>query len=102
MKKKPAVKKTLEERVKEELTPIDIEKAFSESLDSEGVVDVAGMEFYPSRIWEELDPIAFSCGASDYADNMACDGEWAEVEGEYYDAYKVAEIQDEIDNEEGA
>ena len=41
------------------------EDAYDEMLDEAGPVTVCGMEFYPSRILEELDPIAYRCGFSD-------------------------------------
>ena len=47
-------------------------------LDCEGIVTVVGYDFYPSRILEELDPIAYSCGLSDYYDSISdeyyCEG----------------------------
>lgn len=33
-------------------------------------VEIMGMSFTASRILEELDPIAFACGLSDYVDSL--------------------------------
>lgn len=41
---------------------------FDEALDESGPVMVAGMEFLPSRILAEVDPIAYRCGFSDWCD----------------------------------
>lgn len=43
---------------------------YDESLDSEGAVNVCGMEFYPSDILKNCDPIAYRCGKNDYADSL--------------------------------
>ena len=51
---------------------IDDYDAYDEALDSEGAVFVAGIEFYPSRILELLDPIAYRCGYNDWKDSDQC------------------------------
>ena len=53
-----------------ELDPDDYEDSYKESLDSEGPVNVAGMQFDASRIIEELDPTAYRCGLVDYVDSI--------------------------------
>ena len=53
-----------------ELDESDYEDEYIECLDCEGTVTVCGMEFFPSRILSELDPIAYSCGLSDYVDSI--------------------------------
>ena len=42
---------------------------YDEVLDMDGPVLVGGLEFMPSRIIRELDPVAYRCGMADY---MAC------------------------------
>lgn len=49
------------------------EEKYAEALDEDGTVTVAGLEFDPSRVVRECDPIAFQCGANDYADAMGWD-----------------------------
>ena len=49
-----------------EIDEDDYEDQYIEMIDSEGAVMVAGMAFTASRILQELDPIAYSCGLSDY------------------------------------
>lgn len=96
---------TLNARITSELTTINREEAFRDMLDSDGEVKVAGLSFYPSRIIEELDPIAFRCGVNDYADSEP----WVEVNGETYDQDEcekikeemVSDIESEIEEKEG-
>lgn len=84
-------------RIQDELTPIDTTEAYREMLDKcYPMVDV-GVTFYPSRVLEELDPIAFSCGESDYVDSQS--DSWVEIDGEYYDRDKVQEVIDELSSE---
>lgn len=58
----------------EGLTHDDMGERFAEYLDENGPVDVAGLSIYPSRIWQEVDPIAFRCGVNDYVDMLLSDG----------------------------
>jgi len=65
------------------------EDDYKEMLDCDGPVNVCGMQFDPSRILEELDPIAFRCGLNDFQ--------------EYYDVYICPECDEEYEeDEEGA
>lgn len=51
----------------ERFSESDIEEAYREWLDEAyGSVSVAGMEFDTSRLLEEVDPIAFRVGCSDF------------------------------------
>ena len=89
----------LEKRVKEELKPIDLEELYREMLDEcEPVVKVAGLSFSASRIIEELDPIAFRCGVSDYADSLIGETISDEIDGEHYNLDEVNDIRDEIES----
>ena len=73
---------------------IDDYEAYNESLDSEGTVTVAGMEFYPSRILEELDPVAYRCGYNDWVDSDQGDLEDA-IENEDYSEIEWVEEPEE-------
>ena len=53
-----------------ELDESDYEDSYIEALDCEGTITAGGLEFCPSRILSELDPIAYNCGLSDYVDSM--------------------------------
>jgi hypothetical protein len=90
----------LEKRVKENLKPIDLEELYRDMIDEcEPVVKVGGLSFTPSRIIEELDPIAFRCGVSDYADSLIGETLSDEIDGEYYNLDEVNDIRDEIESE---
>ena len=90
----------LDKRVKEELKPIDLEELYREMLDEcEPEVKVAGLSFCASRIIEELDPIAFRCGVSDYADFLIGETISDEIDGEHYNLDEVNDIRDEIESE---
>lgn len=79
---------------------IDDYAAYDESLDSEGTVTVAGMEFYPSRILEELDPVAYRCGYNDWVDSDQCDLEDAIENEDYSEIEWIEEPEDEDDEDE--
>ena len=76
---------------------IDAYDAYDEFLDSEGTVNVMGMEFFPSRIISELDPTAYSCGYNDWVDEIQRDLEDA-IENE--DHSEIEWIEDPDFDEE--
>jgi len=84
--------KALIQHISDECKTIDREAAFAESLDESGEVNVAGLSFMPSRIWQELDPIGFRCGVNDYADAM----DWTEIDGETYDTREAEAARDQF------
>lgn len=48
---------------------------YNESLDESGYVVVGGLEFLPSRVLEEMDPVAYRCGFNDFLDYMGVDSD---------------------------
>ena len=83
------------EYIRENCTPVD-EDSYREWLDSmDGEIDVCGLKFNASDILEELDPIAFRCGYSDYTDA----GGFVEVDGDYFDQDKVDNALQELEDE---
>ena len=46
---------------------------FDDMLDESGPVVIAGLEFSPSDILREMDPIAYDTGFNDYMDSMDVD-----------------------------
>jgi hypothetical protein len=84
--------KALIQHIADECKTIDRETAFAESLDESGGVNVAGLTFMPSRIWQELDPTAFRCGVNDHADAM----DWTEIDGETYDTREAEAARDQF------
>ncbi len=85
----------LQERIKE-LEDGDDTTAYDEALDCEGPVKAGGYEFYPSRILEELDPVAYRCGLADYND-----AELNDLNGELDDLKAELEGLDEPEEVEG-
>lgn len=81
-------------RVKEELTPIDMEARFSDMLDNCYSFKGVGGPFehmQPSRVLQEVDPTAFRCGVVDMWDETV-----EEIDGEVYDTEEVQAIRDAI------
>ena len=94
------IDKMLEARIKEELTPIHIEEYYADALDDiYPVVEIGGLTFSPSQIVTQLDPIAFRCGMQDYLDG---DDTLEYVADEWYIAYEVEKLREEIDEIEAA
>ena len=80
------------ERVKTELSEIsesDLEESYRGTLND------------CSRVLEEVDPTAYRCGLADFIDSECSDGRICEIDGEYYNADEVEEIESEIEDEEG-
>lgn len=81
-----------------ECTPIDREQRFRDMLDDCYSFDSVGGPFAhmtPSRVLEEVDPIAFRCGVNDYMDGE----ETYEIDGETYDRSEVDEAKEKyLDN----
>jgi hypothetical protein len=93
----------LAELVKEELKPVDLDQRFRDMLDDcYSFKDVGGpfSGMSPSRVLEEMDPVAFRCGSNDANDE---DTEEYEGDLESYDKRELQEMRDraaeEIDDE---
>jgi hypothetical protein len=53
----------------------EIYVAYDEMIDEcTPMVKVGNLEYLPSRVLKELDPIAYRCGLNDYLDSLAQDG----------------------------
>jgi hypothetical protein len=50
-----------------------VEEGFQDALDCDGAVKVGSLEFYPSNILKNCDPIAYRIGLSEYGDFLAED-----------------------------
>lgn len=64
----------------EELLELLVENVDSDSYDDMldecyPMIEIGSISLYPSRVLEECDSIAYSCGLSDYADSMRYDYE---------------------------
>ena len=78
---------------------IDAYPEYDEFLDSAGVVIVGGLEFYPSRIIEELDPTAYNCGYNDWVNSYQCELEDAIENEDYGDVEWIEDPEDEDEEE---
>ena len=63
-------------------TEEEIAEMFCDSLDEAGDLVIGNLRFSPSRVLEELDPIAYSLGIDEYADFLGANGELDEEEEE--------------------
>ena len=98
--------KTLIEHIKDNCRSIDTDLAYDDMLDECYSLETVGGPFAymsASNVLSKLDPIAYRCGFSDFADSQR--EFWAEVDGDYYerrDAERakeefIAELQTEAD-----
>lgn len=82
-----------EDRIAEELTPIETEGRYREFLDEVyGEIDVCGYKYDAGRLLELIDPVAFRCGMNDWIDSECSDDRLVEVNGEFYATDEVEEI----------
>jgi len=88
-----------EQRIKNELEPVNLEQLYRDVLDENGTVEVGGLTFMPSDIVEKLDPTAFRCGVNDYADSLINDTITDEIDGQYYNLREAEDIVDEVEME---
>ena len=86
-----------------DIDPDDYEDSYCESLDSKGPVYVGSIAFDPSRILQELDPIAYRCGLVDYIDgiNIEDTAEYKdlteEIEELESELEELEELEEEVD-----
>jgi hypothetical protein len=50
------------------------------------------LNWYPSYVMKNLDPIVFRCGVSEYIDGLVSDGEYFEYDGGYYDFVDIVRL----------
>jgi len=97
------VKELLEQwrtRIESDCDKVDMETVFSDMIDECYSFDSVGGPFQcmtPSRVLQEMDPIAFRCGVNDYADSMR--DEYVELTNGHYRVEDCKPIQDEIIDE---
>ena len=85
----------LNDRIIEELSPIDTEEEYDNFLDEcYEPCCVENFEFDPSRVLSELDPIAYRCGMSDWLDSAS--EQYYKLDGEYYHQFAVDNLKEEI------
>lgn len=98
------IEKKLIERVEAELDEIDMDERYRDMLDECYSFDSVGGPFesmQPSRVLEEVDPIAFRCGFNDWFDGEVR-GRNGLIEldnGKVYDEREVDAIREELEAE---
>lgn len=98
MDKKTELDEMIEKAIKAELKPITedyLYERYDECYDCDGDVHIGNLTFSKSAIVKELDPIAYSCGFSDWLDGEDVE----EIAGEYYRKDEVEEIRERITDE---
>lgn len=84
----------LKER-EEELENNDNEEEYDDMLDDVyGEIDVCGYKYYAGRLLQEIDPVAYNCGHSDYNNSLLSDIQ-SEIE-EKEEEIKI--LQEELNN----
>lgn len=100
MVKKTELDDLVEQAIMAELKPVDVEELYRKMLDEVyGEIQVCGISFFSSRVLEELDPIAFSCGCNDWIDGEVGERLTDEIGGQYYDYDEAEEIRERITEE---
>jgi predicted nucleic acid-binding Zn-ribbon protein len=87
-----------------ELDVDDYESEYNESLDEAGPVTVAGMEYDPSHVLKQVDPITWRCMLVDYVDSLDVeDSEEYQAIEEKIEAIEeeIEELKEEIEELEG-
>lgn len=93
---------TFEDAVQGELTAIDTDTLYDDMLDECYSFESVGGPFahmQPSRVLEEVDPIAYRCGKNDWEDGESRD-QWTDIDGTYYDRREVDALRETWDDEE--
>ena len=99
---KNVIETKVTERVKDELSPVDVESRFADMLDECYSFDSVGGPFAhmsPSRVLRECDETSYRCGVNDYADSLSKDGEIEYIASDWYNSKEVSDIRDEVESE---
>ena len=78
----------------------EVVEMYEDMLDGDGDVTVCGYSYSPSRILKEVDPVAYRCGANDYADSLEKDNfaDYRELQEALEDAESaLADAQEALD-----
>jgi hypothetical protein len=88
----------LTEYIKENLSPVNLERLYDDMLDEcYSFKSVGGIFAYmsPSRVLAEVDPTAYRCGMSDYEDGLGL----IEIGSDYYNADDCEEQREALIDE---
>ena len=87
--------KVFHERIKEELTAVDIDTAYDEFLDEVYSGCDLCRQYGASRILKEVDQVSYRCGKNDWLDGE----DLFELDDEYYRQSEVDRIKADVDLE---
>jgi hypothetical protein len=79
----------------------EAEQRYDDFIDeSNPIVEIFGMQYNPSRVLKELDPIAYNCGLADYLDSLdlttdESEADMDEEEDDYDDTMTLREAYGE-------
>ena len=84
----------IEHLIKEHCTPIDAEEQFEELLSETcETIKIGSLEYDPSYVLRNIDPVAFDCGVSDM---LSDEDQFAEIDGQYYNVYDIENMIEEL------
>ena len=89
--------KTLIEHITSNCCAIDTESVYDDMINECYSLEKVGGPFahmLASRVLKEVDPIAYRCGFSDFADSQR--EFWAEVDGDYYERREAEKAKEEF------
>lgn len=84
-----------------ELEESDYETSYQDLINESGDVEIMGMSYNASHVLEEVDPIAYRCGLSDYVNgiNIEKTNKYINMQKEIDDLeYDISNMQDDIDD----
>lgn len=89
--------KTLIEHIASQCSAINADAAYDDMLDECFSLESVGGPFAhmsASKVLSEVDPIAYRCGFSDFADSQR--EFWVEVDGDYYERRDAEQAKEEF------
>lgn len=91
------------EDILNEFDELDMDTLYDEMLDEcYRPIEICGLRYYPSDIFEKIDPVAYRCGFSDFVDSQEKDDRIISFDNgsTYYDLEQIEEFIDQHENEE--
>lgn len=87
-----------QKKIEESCLPVDEERLFKDYLDEVYTdIDIMGLEYAPSEVLQDVDPIRFREEMLNFLDNECRDGKIIEVGNNFYNADDIEEFLDELE-----
>lgn len=87
------------EAIESSLSPVDVTELYDQTLDEQGSVNIAGLDYDVSHALRLVDRIAYDTGKNDYIDSLIGDSLTEEINGEYYDLSEVESLIEELESQ---